>query len=93
MNPSHKRVAGLLLVAWVLLLTACAATVTPPPMPELPNPQPSAGADALEVERYRLEEEKRGLAGRYGQNVDRIKQINARIIEINIELRQRGNRP
>jgi hypothetical protein len=62
-------------------------------MPQLANPQPEAGADPLEVERYQLEEEKRTLTDKYGANIDRIKQINARLIEINIELGRRGGRP
>ena len=62
-------------------------------MPQVPNPPPAAGADALEVERYQLLEEKRALSENYGDNIDRIKQVNNRLIEINIELDRRGIRP
>jgi hypothetical protein len=86
----RKTLAGLLLAATLPPLGGCIVKAKPPPMPEVPNPPPPQGADALEVERYRLQEEKRSLAGSYGSNIDRIKEINARLIEINIELRQRG---
>ena len=57
----------------------------------MPTSQPGAGADALEVERYQLETEKRTLEDSYSSNIDRIQQINARLIEINLELRRRAN--
>ena len=79
-----------LLLAVMLVLAACAAKSTPPPMHALPNPQPGAGADSLEVERYQLETEKRTLEGSYSNNIDWIQQINARLIEINLELRRRA---
>jgi predicted component of type VI protein secretion system len=93
MGRFAKMLAGLLAAVVLLTVTACANKSTPPPMPEAPNPQPGPGADALEVERYRLEEEKRTLAAKYGGNIDRIKQINLRLIEINIELGRRGGQP
>jgi len=78
--------AGLGLAFLVALVVACGSKVKAPPMPEVPNPPPAAGASALEVERYQLIEEKRVLAEKYGDNIDRIKQINNRLIEINLEL-------
>ena len=80
--------SGLLAVA-ILAMAAC-NTVKAPPMPQVPNPPPAPEADALEVERYQLTEEKRALEAQYGDHIDRIKQINARLIEINIELHRRG---
>lgn len=77
----------------VTLVVACGSPVKAPPMPEVPNPPPAAGASALEVERYQLIEQKRALSQNYGANIDRIKQINNRLIEINLELRRQGNRP
>lgn len=80
----------LLAVAALPFAAACVQKTTPPPMHALPNPKPGPGADALEVERYRLETEKRSLEISYGSNVSRIQQINARLIEINLELRRRA---
>lgn len=79
----------LLVAVLVTVAAGCAKKATPPPMHALPNPQPGPGADALEVERYQLETEKRTLESSYGSNLDRIQQINARLIEINLELRRR----
>jgi len=84
--------AGLAVAVTLLGGTAC-GKVKVPPMPQVPNPPPAAGADALEVERYQLLEEKRALSENYGDNIDRIKQVNNRLIEINIELDRRGIRP
>jgi hypothetical protein len=89
MGRSAHLLIGLLLAATLLPAAAC-VKATPPPMPEIPNPQPGPGADALEVEHYQLEQEKRTLGAKYGPNIDRIKQINSRLIEINLELHQRG---
>lgn len=75
-------------MAAVFPVVAACNTVKAPPMPQVPNPPPAAGASALEVERYQLQEEKRSLEGNYGDHLDRIKQINSRLIEINLELNQ-----
>ena len=87
------RLLAIALMGTAIATGAACGKVKAPPMPQLPNPPPAAGADALEVERYQLEEEKRSLADKYGDNITRIKQINTRLIEINIELNQRRGRP
>ncbi|MHC1789453.1 hypothetical protein [Solidesulfovibrio sp.] len=79
-----------------LLLAAVAATPgcqtqTPPAMPQIGNPLPATGASPLETERYQLEEEKRVLYEDYSENIDRIQRINARLIQINIELQRQTN--
>ncbi len=40
---------------------------------------------------YQLEEEKRSLSEKYSDHVDRIQQINSRLIQINIELQRQAN--
>jgi hypothetical protein len=80
-----------LLVASLALGTGCRQKATPPPMPQVANPMPGPGASPLEVERHQLEEEKRGLTEQYGDNLARIQRINARLIEINIEISRRQN--
>lgn len=84
----------LLLVAVLLVALAapgCKKTATPPPMPQHESPMPAAGASPLETERYQLEEEKRTLSEDYSENIDRIQRINARLIQINIELQRQTN--
>ncbi|MEA4856538.1 hypothetical protein [Solidesulfovibrio sp.] len=81
--------ACLCLLVAVLALAGCRQKVTPPPMPQVASPVPGPGASPLEVERHQLEEEKRGLTEQYGDNLARIQQINARLIEINIEINRR----
>jgi hypothetical protein len=90
-NTYLRWFAGLIMAS-LLLVTAC-TRVKAPPMPQVPNPPPAAGASALEVERYQLREEKRILESNYGDHIERIKQINTRLIEINIELNQPGSQP
>ncbi|WP_428559702.1 MAG: hypothetical protein ACP59X_14790 [Solidesulfovibrio sp. DCME] len=81
----------LLFCAALGLCAGCRAKATPPPMPQVTSPVPGPGASALEVERHQLEEEKRGLMEQYGDNLARIQQINARLIELNIEIHRRQN--
>uniref|UniRef100_I2Q0P7 Uncharacterized protein n=1 Tax=Desulfovibrio sp. U5L TaxID=596152 RepID=I2Q0P7_9BACT len=69
----------------------CVKKATPPPMPQAENPVPGPGASAQEVERYQLEEEKRSLTDKYGENIGRIQQINARLIQLNIEINRQAN--
>lgn len=82
----------LLAASGPLLVSGC-RHVSPPPMPDVPNPVPGPEAGSLEVERYQLQEEKRVLGQNYGDNIDRIQQINTRLIEINMELQRQGRRP
>lgn len=91
MGRAKTSIAWLLAAVLLTLAAGCAKKSTPPPMPTPPNPQPGSGADALEVERYRLVEEKRALEANYGSNLPRIQEINARLIEINLELHRRTN--
>lgn len=93
MNTLRRWFVNLAVAALFLIVVACHSTVKAPPMPQVPNPPPAAGASALEVERYQLVEEKQALESNYGDNLGRIKQINARLIEINIELNQHGRHP
>ena len=60
-------------------------------MPQFTSPAPGAGASAEEVERYQLEQEKTALSDKYGDNIDRIKQINDRLIELNIKISRQAN--
>jgi hypothetical protein len=89
MKPFAKF-ALCLLVAMVLCLAGCNKK-SPPQMPLVPNPAPAVGASAQEMERYQLEEEKRSLAEKYGDNIDRIQQINARLIQLNIDISRQTN--
>jgi hypothetical protein len=82
-----------LLGAAAPLAAGCAKKVTPPAMPQLANPEPGPGASAQEVERYQLEEEKRTLSENYGENIARIQQINARLIQLNLEIHRQANQP
>jgi hypothetical protein len=80
----------------VLLLVAvaapgCKTKSTPPPMPQQDHLAPVPGSSPLETERYQLEEEKRTLSADYSENIDRIQRINARLIQINIELQRQTN--
>jgi len=61
----------------------CKKKSTPPAMPQITYPAPTS---PQEVERNQLEEEKRSLSEDYSENIDRIQRINARLIQINIEL-------
>lgn len=81
------------LLAVTAPLAAGCKNVTPPAMPQIANPEPGPGASAQEVERYQLEEEKRSLSENYGPNIDRIQQINARLIQLNLEIRRQTNQP
>jgi predicted component of type VI protein secretion system len=92
-NTFRRWFAGLAMAALFLVVVACHSSVKAPPMPQVPNPPPAAGASALEVERYQLVKEKQALESSYGDNLGRIKQINTRLIEINIELNQHGSHP
>jgi hypothetical protein len=86
----HVLVWFCLALAGLTLTAGCNKKATPPPMPQIANPEPGPGSSPEEVERYRLEEEKRGLMEQYGDNLARIQQINARLIELNIAIsRQR----
>ena len=64
----------------------CRKQAVPPTMPQTMSPVPGPGASAEEVERYQLEEEKHALMEQYGDNLARIQQINARLIELNIAI-------
>ena len=64
---------------------------TAPAMPQYDALEPGPGANPLEIERYQLEQEKRTLSENLGDNLDRIQRINARIIQINIELQRQTN--
>ncbi len=81
----------LCLLLAALLGAACSKKATPPAMPQVANPLPGPGAGALEMERYQLEEEKRTLSEKYADNIERIQAINARLIQINIELQRHIN--
>lgn len=89
MMPRAMTMAGLLLAA--VAATAGCQTSQPPAMPRIENPAPAATASPLETERYQLEEEKRTLSEDYSENIDRIQRINARLIQINIELQRQTN--
>jgi len=80
-----------LLAAALPMGAGCVKKATPPPMPQAPNPAPAPGASAQEVERYQLEEEKRSLTDKYADNIARIQQINARLIQLNIEINRQAN--
>ena len=87
----QRIVLTCLLLAVFAFLPGCKSTSPPPPpMPQL-TPMPGSGASALEMERYQLEEEKRSLSEKYSDHVDRIQQINSRLIQINIELQRQAN--
>ena len=86
------RLAGVLVVVSLVTVVGC-SKVKAPPMPKVPNPVPAADADPLQVERYQLLQEKQALDEKYGDNIERIKQINNRLIEINLELRRQGINP
>lgn len=92
MGVNMRTLVGLLLAVLLAVGIGC-SKVKAPPMPEVPNPAPAADADPLQVERYQLLEEKRVLDDKYGDNIERIKQINNRLIEINLELSRRGIHP
>ncbi|MYL83043.1 hypothetical protein GTA51_07820 [Desulfovibrio aerotolerans] len=66
----------------------CKKNSTPPAMPQITYPAPTS---PLEVERNQLEEEKRSLSEDYSENIDSIQRINARLIQINIELHRQTN--
>ncbi|MGE4536701.1 MAG: hypothetical protein AB7D37_06470 [Desulfovibrio sp.] len=88
----RRVIACCCLLAAVLPLGAgCDKKATPPAMPQLVNPQPGPGASPQEVERYQLEEEKRTLVDNYGDNIDRIQQINARLIQLNMEIHNQAH--
>ncbi|MFP5258339.1 MAG: hypothetical protein ACLGQH_04880 [Acidobacteriota bacterium] len=72
----------------VLAAAGCKKKSTPPAMPQITYPAPT---NPLEAERNQLEEEKRTLSEDYSENIDRIQRINARLIQINIELRRQTN--
>lgn len=83
---------AMMLVALLLVAApGCKKTTTPPPMPQHESPLPAVGASPLETERHQLEEEKRTLSQDYSENIDRIQRINARLIQINIELQRQTN--
>ncbi len=70
-----------------LAVCGCQAHKTAPAQPAAVQPARPA---TLEEERAMLEQEKQELVGNYSENLERIQQINARIIDINIHLRQSG---
>lgn len=80
-----------LLLAAMPGLPGCVKKSKPPTMSQFASPTPGAEASAEEVERYQLEQEKRSLSEKYGDNIDRIKQINDRLIELNIKLNLQTN--
>lgn len=92
MRSLATLVLCLLLPCAMLGSTGCRRTTPPPPMPQVANPVPGPTADPLEVERYQLIEEKQTLEAQYGDNLARIQAINARLIQINIELQQQHGR-
>lgn len=73
------------------LQAGCTSKAAPPAMPQVENPTPGPGATAQEVERYQLEEEKRALSDKYGENIARIQEINSRLIQLNIEINRQAN--
>lgn len=78
-----------LFIASALLLPGCQAQKTaPPPQAQSAQPQAVRRPATIEEEKAMLEAEKQELVGDYSENLDRIQQINARIIEINILLSQ-----
>lgn len=84
-------VCPVLLAAAVCALSGCHEKVTPPEMPHYVNPAPGPGASPQEVERHQLEEEKTDLMKNYGDNLSRIQQINARLIELNLQIERQRN--
>ncbi len=80
-----------LLALGLLSGPGCAKKVTPPAMPEHVSPAPGPTASPQEIERHQLEQEKSALEEKYGDNLDRIQEINARLIELNIEIRRQSN--
>jgi len=80
-----------LLLAAMPCLPGCVKKSKPPTMSQFASPPPGADASAEEVERYQLEQEKRSLSEKYGDNIDRIKQINDRLIELNIKINLQTN--
>lgn len=91
-----KRVCTImccLLAALLPLGAGCNKKSTTPTIPQVANPVPGPGASPLEVERYQLEEEKRSLTSNYAENIDRIQQINARLIQLNIAITRQTNHP
>lgn len=72
----------------VVAVTGCKKKSTPPAMPQIEHPAPT---NPLEAERNQLEEEKRTLSEDYSENIDRIQRINARLIQINIQLQRQAN--
>jgi len=90
MNAQAQKVLSLLLIAF-FIIPGCVKKSTPPPMPLTANPMPAAGATPLEMERYQLQEEKRALSEKYGDNIGRIQEINVRLIQINIDLQRQAN--
>lgn len=78
-----------LVVSSAFFLPGCQAQKTaPPPQAQAVQPQAVRRPATIEEEKAMLEAEKQELVGNYSENLDRIQQINARIIEINILLSQ-----
>lgn len=80
-----------LFVASLSCLFSCHSKGKAPTMPQISSPAPGPGASPQELERYQLEEEKRSLSEKYGDNIDRIQQINSRLIQLNIEINRQAN--
>ena len=89
----NRRVLPLacLLLALTVAPGCKKAKSTAPAMPLYDALEPGPGANPLEIERYQLEQEKRTLSENLSDNLDRIQRINARIIQINIELQRQTN--
>lgn len=89
----NRRVLPLAcLVLALAVAPGCKKTKSAPPaMPQYDALEPGPGANPLEIERYHLEQEKRTLSEKLSDNLDRIQRINARLIQINIELQRQNN--
>jgi len=88
-RPFRPLRAALLIlcVSSAFFLPGCQAPKAPPPEQAV-QPQAVRRPATIEEEKAMLEAEKQELVGNYSENLDRIQQINARIIEINILLSQ-----
>ena len=87
----NRYALALLCLALPLLAAPGCKKHAPPAMPQYDALEPGPGASPLESERYRLEQEKRTLSEDLSENLDRIQRINARLIQINIELQRQTN--
>ena len=89
----HRRVLALACMVLALAaVTGCKKSkCTAPALTLYDSLEPAPGANPLELEQFRLEREKRTLSEHFSENLDRIQRINARLIQINIELQRQNN--